>query len=561
MPAGGIDINIENFWIMKYLKLVAATAAFALTFIPSFGQTKSFKLGQWIEIQNAILKELNQSYVDSLPLDRIEKVGIEAMLENLDPYTMYVPEEDNEDFEFMIGKTYGGIGAIIYKPTKESNVVINEPYMNSPAYKAGLRCGDEIVAIDGTGVQGFDASGATSRMKGKPGTSVVFDVKKLRGGDGWNAGDTVKVTLVRERIHLPDVEYAGMVNDTTGYILQTGFTENVSADVRNAYFKLKKQGMKQLVLDLRGNGGGLMSEAINIVSLFVPKGTLVMSSKGNSDDSKREYRTVTEPVDTQIPIIVLVDSGTASSSEIISGAFQDLDRATILGRRTYGKGLVQSVRPLPYNGQLKVTTAKYYTPSGRCVQAIDYSHRNSDGSVGYIPDSLTHKFFTAHGRPVRDGGGITPDDTLKVREYSRLVFSLVLNGVIDRYSLEFARKHESIPALEDFHFSDADYADFIEFAKGQTFDYRSNAKTLYDQMKKELERDGMAESMKAELDALGKRIDIEKEEFLRMKKAEIIPFIEEEIATRYCYQEAGVKVRLRYDDQLREALGKPRVKF
>lgn len=546
---------------MKYLKLVTATAALALAVAPSFGQTKSFKLGQWIEIQNAILKELNQSYVDSLPLDRIEKVGIEAMLENLDPYTMYVSEEDNEDFEFMIGKTYGGIGAIIYKPTKESNVVINEPYMNSPAYKAGLRCGDEIVAIDGIGVHGFDASGATSRMKGKPGTSVVFDVKKLRGGDGWNAGDTVKVTLVRERIHLPDVEYAGMVNDTTGYILQTGFTENVSADVRNAYFKLKKQGMKQLVLDLRGNGGGLMSEAINIVSLFVPKGTLVMSSKGNSDDSKREYRTVTEPVDTQIPIIVLVDSGTASSSEIISGAFQDLDRATILGRRTYGKGLVQSVRPLPYNGQLKVTTAKYYTPSGRCVQAIDYSHRNSDGSVGYIPDSLTHKFFTAHGRPVRDGGGITPDDTLKVREYSRLVFSLVLNGVIDRYSLEFARKHESIPALEDFHFSDADYADFIEFAKGQTFDYRSSAKTLYDQMKKELEKDGMAESMKAELDALGKRIDIEKEEFLRMKKAEIIPFIEEEIATRYYYQEAGVKIRLRYDDQLREALGKPRVKF
>ena len=208
-----------------------------------------------------------------------------------------------------------------------------------------------------------------------------------------------------------------------------------------------------------------------------------------------------------------------------------------------------------------MTTAKYYTPSGRCVQAIDYSHRNSDGSVGYIPDSLTHKFFTAHGRPVRDGGGITPDDTLKVREYSRLVFSLVLNGVIDRYSLEFARKHESIPALEDFHFSDADYADFIEFAKGQTFDYRSSAKTLYDQMKKELEKDGMAESMKAELDALGKRIDIEKEEFLQMKKAEIIPFIEEEIATRYYYQEAGVKIRLRYDDQLREALGKPRVKF
>ena len=546
---------------MKYLRIAAATAALAFTVAPAFGQSKSFKLGQWVEIQNAILKELNRSYVDSLPLDRIEKTGIEAMLEDLDPYTMYVPEEDNEDFEFMLGKTYGGIGAIIYKPTKESNVIINEPYMNSPAYKVGLKCGDEIVAIDGVSVTGLDANGSTSRMKGKPGTSVVFDVRKLRGGDGWNAGDTVKVTVVRERIHLPDVEYAGMVNDTTGYILQTGFTDNVSNDVRNAYFKLKKQGMKQLVLDLRGNVGGLMNEAINIVSLFVPKGSLVVSSKGNDNSSRQEYRTVTEPIDTEIPIIVLVDSGTASSSEIVSGAFQDLDRATIMGRRTYGKGLVQSVRPLPYNGQLKVTTAKYYTPSGRCIQAIDYSHRNEDGSVGHIPDSLTHQFFTAHGRPVRDGGGITPDDTLATKEYSRLVYSLVLNGIIDRYSLEYARRHESIPALEEFHFSDADYADFVEYAKGQKFDYRSGAKTLFDQMKKELEKDGMAESMQTQLDALGKCLDIEKEQFLLMKKAEIIPFIEEEIATRYYYQEAGVQMRLRYDSQLREALGKPLIKF
>mgnify|MGYP002522079703 FL=1 len=546
---------------MKYLRIAAATAALTFAVAPVFGQSKSFKLGQWVEIQNAILKELNRSYVDSLPLDRIEKTGIEAMLEDLDPYTMYVPEEDNEDFEFMLGKTYGGIGAIIYKPTKESNVIINEPYMNSPAYKVGLKCGDEIVAIDGVSVTGLDANGSTSRMKGKPGTSVVFDVRKLRGGDGWNAGDTVKVTVVRERIHLPDVEYAGMVNDTTGYILQTGFTDNVSNDVRNAYFKLKKQGMKQLVLDLRGNVGGLMNEAINIVSLFVPKGSLVVSSKGNENVPRQEYRTVTEPIDTEIPIIVLVDSGTASSSEIVSGAFQDLDRATIMGRRTYGKGLVQSVRPLPYNGQLKVTTAKYYTPSGRCIQAIDYSHRNEDGSVGHIPDSLTHQFFTAHGRPVRDGGGITPDDTLATKEYSRLVYSLVLNGIIDRYSLEYVRRHESIPALEDFHFNDADYADFVEYAKGQKFDYRSGAKTLFDQMKKELEKDGMAGAMQEQLDALGKCLDIEKEQFLLMKKAEIIPFIEEEIATRYYYQEAGVQMRLRYDSQLREALSKPLIKF
>lgn len=557
----GVCIDKRNLVIMKYLRIAAATAALTFAVAPVFGQSKSFKLGQWVEIQNAILKELNRSYVDSLPLDRIEKTGIEAMLEDLDPYTMYVPEEDNEDFEFMLGKTYGGIGAIIYKPTKESNVIINEPYMNSPAYKVGLKCGDEIVAIDGVSVTGLDANGSTSRMKGKPGTSVVFDVRKLRGGDGWNAGDTVKVTVVRERIHLPDVEYAGMVNDTTGYILQTGFTDNVSNDVRNAYFKLKKQGMKQLVLDLRGNVGGLMNEAINIVSLFVPKGSLVVSSKGNENVPRQEYRTVTEPIDTEIPIIVLVDSGTASSSEIVSGAFQDLDRATIMGRRTYGKGLVQSVRPLPYNGQLKVTTAKYYTPSGRCIQAIDYSHRNEDGSVGHIPDSLTHQFFTAHGRPVRDGGGITPDDTLATKEYSRLVYSLVLNGIIDRYSLEYVRRHESIPALEDFHFNDADYADFVEYAKGQKFDYRSGAKTLFDQMKKELEKDGMAGAMQEQLDALGKCLDIEKEQFLLMKKAEIIPFIEEEIATRYYYQEAGVQMRLRYDSQLREALSKPLIKF
>jgi len=514
-----------------------------------------------VEIHNAILKELDRSYVDSLPIDRIEKAGIEAMLEDLDPYTIYIPEEDNEDFEFMLGKTYGGIGAIIYKPTEASNVVINEPYAGSPAYKSGLRCGDEIVAIDGASVQGLKADQATSKMKGKPGTTVAFRVKKLRAGDGWKAGDTVTVNVTRERIHLPDVEYAGMVNDTTGYILQTGFTDNVSTDVRNAYFKLKKEGMKQLVLDLRGNGGGLMQEAVNIVSLFVPKGSLVVSAKGKGASSKVEYRTVTEPVDTLIPIIVLVDSGTASSSEIVSGAFQDLDRATIMGRRTYGKGLVQSVRPLPYNGQLKVTTAKYYTPSGRCIQAIDYSHRNEDGSVGQIPDSLTHVFKTAHGRDVRDGGGITPDDTLKATSYSRLVYSLVLNGIIDQYALEYVRHHESIPTLDDFHFSDSDYAGFVDFAKGKDFDYRSSAKAMFDQMKKELQKDGMAESMKPQLDALSKCLDIEKETFLEMKKSEIIPFIEEEIATRYYLQEAGIKVRLRYDNQLREALTKPLIKF
>lgn len=537
----------------KYL--LAAFAVFA--FSPAFAQSAGFRLGKWTEIQNAIIKELNRSYVDSLPVDRIQHAGIDAMLESLDPYTMYVPEEDNEDFEFMIGKTYGGIGAIIYKPDTESNVIINEPYAGSPAANAGLRCGDEIVTIDGKTVRGLKADEATSRMKGNPGTAVVFGVKKAFGGDGWKQGDTVEVRIVRQRIHLPDVEYAGMLNDTTGYILQTGFTERVSEDVRNAYLKLKAQGMKKLVLDLRGNGGGLLQEAVNIVSLFVPKGSVVVSSKGNENHPEEVFRTMREPVDTEIPIVVLVDSGTASSSEIVSGAFQDLDRATILGSRTYGKGLVQSVRPLPYNGQLKVTTAKYYTPSGRCIQAIDYSHRNEDGSVGHIPDSLTREFRTAHGRPVRDGGGITPDDTLTFRSYSRLVYSLVLGGIVDQYALDYGRRHESIAPLDDFHFSDADYEDFIQFAMGKKFDYRSGARALYDQMKRELDRDGMSDSMKDEIEALGKKLEIEKRDFLLLKKDEIIPFIEEEIAVRYYFQEAGVKVRLRYDTALKEALTKP----
>ena len=537
----------------KYL--LAAIAVFA--FSPAFAQSAGFRLGKWTEIQNAIIKELNRSYVDSLPVGRIQRAGIDAMLESLDPYTMYVPEEDNEDFEFMIGKTYGGIGAIIYKPDTESNVIINEPYADSPAANAGLRCGDEIVSIDGKTVRGLKADEATSRMKGNPGTTVVFGVKKAFGGDGWKQGDTVEVRIVRQRIHLPDVEYAGMLNDTTGYILQTGFTERVSEDVRNAYLKLKAQGMKKLVLDLRGNGGGLLQEAVNIVSLFVPKGSVVVSSKGNENHPEEVFRTMREPVDTEIPIVVLVDSGTASSSEIVSGAFQDLDRATILGSRTYGKGLVQSVRPLPYNGQLKVTTAKYYTPSGRCIQAIDYSHRNEDGSVGHIPDSLTREFRTAHGRPVRDGGGITPDDTLTFRSYSRLVYSLVLGGIVDQYALDYGRRHESIAPLDDFHFSDADYEDFIQFAMGKKFDYRSGARALYDQMKRELDRDGMSDSMKDEIEALGKKLEIEKRDFLLLKKDEIIPFIEEEIAVRYYFQEAGVKVRLRYDTALKEALTKP----
>ena len=536
---------------MKRLSILAAAAMAFFAVQTASAQSKTFKLGQWKEIHNSIIKELNIYYVDSLPVDRMMRAGIDAMLNELDPYTIYVPEEENEDFQMMISNTYGGIGAIIHKP-EGSNVIINEPYADSPAHKVGLRCGDEIIAIDGTPTKDLKIKESTDRMKGKPGTKVVFTVKK------GLTGEIVEVPVIRERIHMPDIEYAAMLDDTTGYILQNGFTENVAADLRAKVIDFKKKGMKRLVLDLRGNGGGLMGEAISIVSLFVPKGTLVVSSKGNDAALHHEYHTTSEPIDTELPIIVLISSGSASASEIVAGAIQDHDRGVIMGTRSYGKGLVQSIRPLAYNGQMKITTSKYYTPSGRCVQAIDYSHRNEDGSVGHIPDSLTKEFKTASGRIVRDGGGITPDVTLEVQDYSRLVYSLVLTGVVDNYVMDYCKKHESIPAVADFHYTAEDFEDFIAFAKTQDFDYRSSAKTYFDQMKKELDKDGLAESMKAQLEALEKSLEIEKEQFLRLKMDEIIPFIEEEIATRYWFQEGGIEVRIRYDEQLKKALNTPK---
>lgn len=537
---------------MKIKTLIAATLA-VLVSTAAFSQSQSFKLGKWTEIQNSILKELNRSYVDSLPIDRIERAGIDAMLENLDPYTVYIPEEENEDLMMMINKSYGGIGAVIYKPEKDGNVIINEPYKGSPAERYGLVCGDEIMEIDGESTHGLSSQECSDKMKGKPGTTVKFKVLKIR------TKEITDIVVTRERIHLPDIEYAGMLNDTTGYIFQSGFTENVSGELRNAFLKLKGQGMKKLVLDLRGNGGGLMSEAVNIVSLFVPKGSLVVSSKGQAEGTEKEYKTASEPLDTEIPIIVMVDSGSASSSEIVTGALQDLDRATVMGTRTFGKGLVQSIRPLPYNGQLKVTTAKYYTPSGRCVQAIDYSHRNEDGSVGHIPDSLINEFKTVGGRTVKDGGGITPDVTIEGHDYSRLTYSLVYSGIIQEYVLSFVRDHSEVE--EDFHLADKDWDGFVAFARTKDFDYRSSAKTYFDRMKGELDKDGLSKNVSAELDALQKALEMDKETFLKLKKDEIVPFIEEEIAVRYHFQEAGIKIRLRYDDQLRKALDSPMIEI
>lgn len=510
-------------------------------------QSNDFNLGKWTEIQNSVIRHVARFYVDSLPAERMFKASIDAMLEKLDPYTVYVPESEQEDFEMMISNTYGGIGAIIYKPNKEGYVIINEPYEGSPAARAGLQCGDQIMAINSESTIGLDASQSSSKMKGKAGTEVVFRVKKVR------SGEEVEYRIIRERIHLPDVPYFGMLEDgKTGYIYQTGFTDNVSAEVKNALLELKKQGMKRLVLDLRGNGGGLMDEAIKIVSLFVPKGTLVVSSKGS--DGVHEYRTTTDPVDTAIPLMVMVDSGSASASEIVSGAIQDLDRGTVMGRRTYGKGLVQRVVPTAYNGQLKVTVSKYYTPSGRCVQAKDYSHRADDGSVGNIPDSLIREFKTAKGRTVRDGGGITPDVVVNAPDVNRISYAAVAGGLTNNWPVEFVKTHDSIPAVEDFHLSDEDYAAFVEWGAKEAFDIRSESETYYDLLVKQLKKDGDYDAAADALAALEKVVKMEKKEALMRNRSLIQPVLEEEIAIRYYYQAAGIKVRLRTDEQLKKAV-------
>jgi len=543
------DVKVRFFHYFCDMKKFIVSLVVLFAALVAEAQSQSFLVGKWTEIRNAIIKNLYTSYVDSLPVDRIEKAAVDAMLKELDPYTIYVPEEENLDFQLMVNRTYGGIGAIIYKPEVDGPVIINEPYENSPAHKNGIECGDQVLQINDTPAVGLSVSDASSRMKGEPGTEVVLKLKKGR------SGEVRDVRVRREQIHIPSVSYYGMADDHTGYISLTGFTEGAYQEMKTAVLALKKHpGMQKLVLDLRGNGGGLFGEAIDIISLFVPKGSPAVSSKG---DTEQKFQTRYAPVDTKIPMIVLVNSESASASEIVSGALQDLDRATIMGERTFGKGLVQSVLPLPYGGQLKLTTAKYYTPSGRCVQAIDYSRRNADGSVGHIPDSLTHEFRTSRGRIVRDGGGITPDVILDTTVYSRIVYAIVGYGIADRYSIKYYLEHPSIPQPADFHLSDADYEDFIQYALTQKFDCRSAAKSYYDKMVAEMRKDGLDAESDELLKSLDNVLDMDKELFLRLKKDELIPFIEEEIVVRYYFQSAAYPIRIRYDQQLKQALASP----
>lgn len=529
---------------------VSAAAVFAAVSALS-AQSEEFNTGKYLEIQSMILRTLQSQYVDTVAMDDLLHKGIDAMLSTLDPYTVFIPEENEEDLDIMTTASYGGVGALIRK-TPQGYIMIAEPYENSAAVKGGLHPGDTVIAIEGVSTKDLTADECSGKMRGRPGTELNLTVVRGRGGD------TAAVTVTRERIHIPDVVYYGFLNDSTGYIQIGGFTVDGSRDVRKAFEALKSDGrMKRLVIDLRGNGGGLMNEAVNIVSLFVPQGTLVVSAKGKHPAADFEYRTETAPVDTLMPLMVMVNSSSASSSEIVAGALQDMDRATIAGVRTYGKGLVQTIRPVGYNTSLKVTTSKYYTPSGRCVQAIDYSHRNEDGSVGSVPDSLKKAFRTRNGRTVYDGGGITPDIEVEPRYYSRPVISLIYSNVLSDYAIKYYNAHDSIAPAGEFSLTDEEYEGFVKYAAQKEFDARTEARIAMEEVLEAAGREGLDSSiggLKEEMDSLLDRMSLTKEEFLETGKPVIKPLLEDEIALKYYLRRGGAESALRQDVQLHKAL-------
>ncbi len=532
---------------MKKLLSIIIGLALLISATNAGAQSKDFKAAKSLEIQLSILRELSMLYVDSVQVDKLVKVGIDAMMESLDPYTVYIPEEDDENLELLTTGSYGGIGALIKKVDK--SIIISEQYENSPAAINGLVAGDTIIKVDMISTENLKVDEVSAKMKGKPGTDVKFVVNKLKGPQN------VELTITRQRIHFSDVEYSGMISDTTGYIRISGFTLGGAKDVRKALLDLKASAsLKRLIIDLRGNGGGILDEAVEIVSLFVPKSTLVVYSKGKIPQMDMKYYTKEEPVDTSIPLVVLVNSASASSSEIVTGALQDLDRATIIGTRTFGKGLVQSIRDVGYNDKIKLTTAKYYIPSGRCVQAIDYSHRNPDGSVGQIPDSLIKAFKTVNkGRTVYDGGGINPDIIISPEQYSRVAVSLVYNDIIHTFSVNYFKKNETIASPQKFTLTDDEYDQFVKFAADKVFDHRTATEVEFDQLLALSKREGLYEGMKEAVDKLEKMIKLSKTEVLQKNKNEIKPLLEEEICARFYFQKGRIASIIRNDEVLKRA--------
>lgn len=511
--------------------LCLATAAPAGAVVNAGEPTKNpdAAIGRNLEILVDMYRDINLLYVDEVDPDRLMEDAAAGMTNRLDPYTEFIPERRMADFEVLTTGKYGGIGSMIRK--KGDYVVLARPYEGSPADKAGLRIGDRILAIEGADAKGLSLEEVSARLKGDPGTSVGLTVLQ------YYTGDTVSLTLMRERIVISGVPFYGFINDSIGYIEHNDFTEDCAADMLKALRAMKDSGrLKGLVIDLRGNGGGILQEAVKIVSMFVPRGTEVVSIKGKVSRMDATFRTETDPVDTELPVVILTDNGSASASEIVSGALQDLDRAVLMGQRTFGKGLVQNTRPVGYNSFLKLTTAKYYMPSGRCIQAIDYTHRNENGSVGTLPDSLIREFRTLAGRKVYDGGGIMPDVKIEPEYVSRFVFILYNKGYIEDWADAYCKDNRS-EAIEPgaFRLTDAEYDDFVDYMLDKDLAYESETMLALKALKERAERERYLAGIAEELERIEQSLGQDSLVNYRLYKKEIGDLLENEIILRRHY--------------------------
>ncbi len=518
----------------------------SLAFVGLSFSEKTASVAKHLEILFNLFREVQIFYVDDTNPEKLINTGINAMLEELDPYTEYIPEEEKEDFNFMTTGDYAGIGSIV-----RSNVefpIIAEVYEGTPSHKAGLRAGDKIVSVDGKQVRGVRVDKVSSMLQGTAGTSIT--IRYLRTG----FDDTLSVTFKRERIHVPSVPFAGVLSNGVGYIRLNSFTADCSSEFEKEFKRLKQQGAKSLIIDLRGNPGGLLIEAVKIVNLFIPKNEVVVFTRGKVKDLDATYKTQSQPLDVDIPIAVLVNRGSASASEIVAGALQDLDRAIVVGERTFGKGLVQTTRNLGYNAQLKITTSKYYIPSGRCIQAVNYAKRNEDGSVAHIPDSLISEFKTRAGRIVKDGGGILPDVALPDSVFSRIAIDLYVNNHIFDFATDFRAKNPTIEPLEAYSFSEANYQQFLTFLQERHYEYKNETYLAIEELRKIAKDDSSLESIKEQIVAMEKILSESSKHELDKNRPEIVNLIEEEIVSRYYYQRGKLMVRLKSDPVLQETI-------
>ncbi len=505
-----------------------------------------FDINKSIDVFNSVIKELDMFYVDSVKVDSLVNGTIRNMLIGLDPYTEYYTEDNLDDLRFLTTGEYAGIGAII--SYNEGKVIINEPYKGLPADKAGLKAGDIVLEIDGKDMRKATVKEVSDNLKGTPGTTLKLKIQR----PGENRPRDLNI--VREKIEMDPITYSGIYDNNIGYMHYGSFTNGSSNRVKETFQELKNKGAQSLILDLRGNGGGILDEAVNIVNMFVPKGQEVVSTRGKVKQWDRIYRTQNQPIDTQIPIVVLTDTGSASASEIVAGALQDLDRAVIIGNRTFGKGLVQTPRDLPYGGNIKITTAKYYIPSGRSIQVLDYSHRNPDGTVGRVPDSLTNVFSTKIGRQVRDGGGITPDFLIPGERGGTLAYYLFADNIIFNYVTEWVQKNPKIVPPEQFRLSDADYEKFKEFVKSKDFDYDQMSMRSLQQLKNIMEFESYYDNASEEFKALENKLKPNLDRDLELFEKDIRKLIETEIVQRYYYKDGVLKYELQDDPVMEKAL-------